>query len=254
MDDKLLGKWYVGECRAPGLPGALEQSEEESEIISASDGTELPDEEQETEPDLQLAYDELESIKQQLKLLRSKVISTPADPCEQEVPLPLENTDFLTPQQQKLLQLRRSNCVLRCQLQKQAQHLYATRNEIKTLQTMRCRLHEQLQQMAKQLQQFDQFKLKAVHQFGLCIERNEQIKASKMDAKDFMDTMEASTKHNEGSTNAIVPLHCHEKLRSTLFVELIRMRIFLHTLFANMLDDWELYKRRMKLRCVCCDV
>ncbi|EDW57309.2 uncharacterized protein [Drosophila virilis] len=241
--NKILGNWYVaGECRAPGLLSPVE-----SEILSASDKVEFGEE----EPDLDLAYDQLEAIKRRLKQLQANLIYPPADPCELTGTsrTASEDNGSLTDNQVMLQQLRRSNSKLRCQLRLQAQHLQSSRKHLRLLEDMRCQLGNRLRQMSAQLDEFEQFKRSAQHQAGLCIERNEQIKATKIDKQNFLTQLSKLNIHYTNHMRLMAPLRCHNQLRYDLSLDLILTRIFLHALFGNMVEDWKFCIRRLKKNC-----
>ncbi|XP_032590717.1 uncharacterized protein LOC116805047 [Drosophila grimshawi] len=243
--NKILSHWYKGDvCSAPGV-----LSTDEDEILSASGSIEDAEE----EPDLDLAYDQLEAIMQRLKHLRGKLLLSPADPCELELGTlsEAEDTCCLTPNQLMLQQLRHRNCMLRCQLQRQAQHLHSSRKQLKLLESMRCQLNDRLQKMSAELNAFDQFKMSAQHQFGLCIERNEQIKASKIDEFDFRRHVRDVITQCHDKMSPLVPMRCHRQIRNNFSVELLLIRVFLHTLFSNMVEDWSYCKKRQKKNCIC---
>ncbi|KAM8711849.1 hypothetical protein ACLKA7_012368 [Drosophila subpalustris] len=235
MDNKNLDTWYKGRCHAPGII-----VEEESEILDSTQNTEILDE----EPDLDLAFDELEAIKSRLLLLRGKLLVTPA-PWEEEVPSQLEDASFLTPNQQQLLQLRRSNCVLKGQLRQLVQHLHATRSQMKVLEAMRGQLNSCLSKMTDELTKFEAFQSKARDYFGVCIERHEQIKSCKVDDEDFASKMQAMIYHTEARMRFVVPMRCHHQLHYHLSMELVLIRIFLQALFSNLMEDWNQCKRRL---------
>lgn len=235
MESKNLATWYKGRCHAPGI-----LVEEESEIVDSTQCTAIADE----EPELDLAYDELETIKRRLILLRDKLLISP-DPCKQEIPAPVEDDTLLTPNQQELLQLRRSNCLLKCQLRKLMQHLHATRSQMKVLEATRCLVNSRLSKMTDELAKFEAFKKKSKDYFGLCIERNEQIKCCKVDDEDFASHMKSLVYHTESRMHHLVPMRCHYQLHYDLSMELVLIRIFLQSLFNNMIDDWNLCKRRV---------
>ncbi|XP_034477512.1 uncharacterized protein LOC117784026 [Drosophila innubila] len=235
MDYKNLATWYKGKCHAPGI-----LVEEESEIMDSTQCTVIADE----EADLELAYDELETIKRRLITLRGKLLIR-SQSCEEEIPYQLEDATFLTQNQQHLMQLRRSNCVLKCQLRKLLQHLHATRSQMKVLEATRCQLNSRLTHMTEELTKFEAFKLKAMDYFGHCIERNEQIKSCKVNNEDFALKMKAMIYHTESRMRHLVPMRCHHQLHYDLSVELVLIRIFLQSLFSNMIDDWNQCKRRL---------
>lgn len=240
--NKIVSYWYKGDaCQAAGVI-----SPEESEILSSSD---YDDETISTEePDLQLPYDQLEAIKEQLKEMRAKLIYTPPDPCEQEERSLStgEQVGFLNQKQIQLQQLRRSNCLLRCQLQSRVQHLHRARKQLLLVENMRCQLSKMLEKMVKEMNILEEFKVSAQHQFGLCIERNEQIKASKIDSHDFSELVQDKTFRRMGHMRPLVPLRCHLQVRYNMNVELVLVRIFLQSLFGNMTEDFKLFKRILK--------
>ncbi|XP_017959163.1 uncharacterized protein LOC108653296 [Drosophila navojoa] len=237
--NKIVSYWYKGDaCQAAGVI-----SPEESEILSSSG---IVDETVSTEePDLDLPYQQLEAIKQRLKEMRAKLIYTPADPCEQEddgTP-PGEPADFLTQKQIQLQQLRRSNCLLRCQLQSRVQHLHRARKELLLVENMRCQLNKMLDKMVNEMNILEEFKVSTQHHFGLCIERSEQIKMSKIDTHDFGELLNEKTLRMMGRVRPLVPLRCHLHVRYNLNVELILLRIFLQSLFGKFSEDWKLCMR-----------
>ncbi|XP_064540366.1 uncharacterized protein LOC135429823 [Drosophila montana] len=242
--NKILSNWYEGGvCRAPGLL-------EESEILSASDYVEFVDEE---EPDLDLAYDELEAIKRRLKQLLANMLRPTADSCELTGTSRSASEDngngSLTAKQVMLQQLRRSNSKLRCQLRHQTEHLHNSRKQLRLLEDMRCQLGNRLRQMSAQLDEFQQFMRSTQHQAGLCIERNEQIKASKVDEHTFLLLLRKLIIHSGNNMRRMVPIRCHNQLRYDLSLDLILTRIFLHALFGNMVEDWKFCIRRLKKNC-----
>ncbi|KAH8300017.1 hypothetical protein KR044_008506 [Drosophila immigrans] len=236
MDIRNLATWYKGRCHAPGII-----VEEEAETVDISQPTQIASE----EPDLDLAYDELESIKRRLVLLRSKLLVTPPDPCEKEIPTPMEDDSFRTPNQKLLLQLRRSNHVLKCQLQKLMLRLQTTRSQIKILEAMRCQMNKCMTKLSKEVDKFQGFQQKTIEFFGICLERHEQIKMCKVDSEDFAAKVQTMMNHTQARMRYLVPMRCHNQLHYDLSVELMLMRIFLHSLFSNMLDDWNQCKRRL---------
>lgn len=239
--NKIVSYWYKGNtCQAAGLI-----SPEESEILTSSYDYDSIDVE---EPDLDTPYEQLEKIKTRLKELRDQLIYTPPDPCELDGASlsPKEDTCFLTVRQLQLQQLRRSNCLLRCQLQSRMQHLHRARKQLLLVQDMRCQLSSQLEKMIAEINVLEEFKVSAQHQFGLCIERNEQIKTSKIDRQEFSERIHDMYFRRVGSMRALVPLDCHMELRYTLNIELILVRIFLNDVFANLTEEFKLYIQSMR--------
>ncbi|EDW08604.2 uncharacterized protein LOC6578761 [Drosophila mojavensis] len=243
--NKIVSYWYKGDaCQAAGVI-----SPEESEILSSSD---FDDETVSAEePDLNLPYQQLEAIKQRLKKMRAKLIYTPPDPCEQEDDgvSAGEQADFLNQKQLQLQQLRRSNCLLRCQLQSRVQHLHRARKELLLVENMRCQLNKMLEKMVTEMNILEEFKVSVQHHFGLCIERNEQIKMSKIDCHDFSELVHDKTIRRMGHMRPLVPLRCHLQVRYNLNVELILLRVFLQSLFGNITEDWKLFNRILKKSC-----
>lgn len=235
MDNKILENWYKGICHAPGIV------EEQSEVVEEFETYSVESE----EVDLDLVYDELESIKRRLREMRELLVQTPPDPCNLSTAVPTKT--FLTPKQKILQQLRQSNCVLRCQMDRLVQRLMETRGELKSLEALRCQLRNRINSMAAQLMAFVAFKKVAIHKFGLCIERDEQIKASKVHERDFGYNVRRVVQHNETQINYLAPLRCHRKLSTTISMELIFMRLYLQSIFSRMLDNWSKCNRRIVL-------
>ncbi|KAH8416029.1 hypothetical protein KR222_006826 [Zaprionus bogoriensis] len=229
---KNLDTWYKGVCHAPGIVVEEELSLEEEALSLAN---------AEEEPDLDLTYDELESIKRRLKELRSMLLVIKPDPCE--LATNQGQRDFLSPKQKMLLQLRHSNCVLRCQLDRIVQRLHATRREVKALEALRCQLRDRISSMTEELAKFARFKQDAIHMFGVCIERDEQIKACKVDEQDFNRRVKLAVQHNESRMRYLAPLRCHHELSYNVSMELIFMRLFLQSLFNRMVEGWNQCKQ-----------
>ncbi|KAH8371028.1 hypothetical protein KR093_005943 [Drosophila rubida] len=228
--------WYKGKCHAPGII-----VEEVSETVDSTQETLFVAE----EPDWNEAYDELESIKKRLLVLRSKLLVPPHDPCEKKFPEELEDESFMTPNQQLILELRRSNSELKCQLKKLMLHLQSTRSQIKTLEAMRCQMNKSFVKLSNELVNFQTFQTKAIEFFAICLERHEHIKMCKVDDEHFASKVQTMMHHTKARMRYLVPLRCHEHLHYDLSVELILMRIFLHSLFSNMMEDWNQCRRRL---------
>ncbi|XP_068147107.1 uncharacterized protein [Drosophila tropicalis] len=240
--------WNFGKCCALGLPKIVEN---ESEIITAS---ELPandsfDEEEGT--DLDSIYDQLEAMKQKLLTLRSKLIITPMDKCQQKIEKEEQedqedNTDeLLSPAQQQLYTLRRQNCLLRCQLNEMAKHLYATRKDIEEYKAWQCELTQNLQKFRKELKTFDVFKANAIHHFGICIERWEQHKNSKISAETFMNMVCKFRTSSTGMYRGHVTLSCHQHVRKGAIMELVLIRVLLSHLYESLMDNFKYFEKRM---------
>lgn len=231
-NNKILETWYRGQCHAPGI------IEEESEVFEESETLG----EAEEEPDLDIAFDELEAIKRRLLEMRAMLVQTPLDQCV--LSTVTSKGKFLTSPQLAMQRLRHENCVLRCQMDRMVQHLMASRRELKTLEALRCQLGNRITSMSEQLHAFALFKQDAIHKFGLCIERDEQIKACKVNQYDFGFNVTKVVRHNESIVNYLAPLRCHRKLIQTITWHLVFMRLFLQALLGHMLDDFSTCNRR----------
>lgn len=236
MDHKILETWYKGKCHAPGIIEEQSEGQEEYETLSV---------ESEDEVDLDLVYDELESIKRHLQKMRAFLVNTPPDPCYLSTEVPKKT--FLTPKQEMLHQLRHSNSVLRCQMDSLVQRLMDTRHEVKSLEALRCQLRSRINAMATQLMTFVAFKKDTKHKFGLCIERDEQIKASKVHERHFGYNVRRVVQHNESQINYLAPLRCHRRFSNTMTMELLFMRLYLQSIFSRMINNQNMCNRRVVL-------
>uniref|UniRef100_B4MPX2 GK19399 n=1 Tax=Drosophila willistoni TaxID=7260 RepID=B4MPX2_DROWI len=245
--------WNSGKCCALGLPKILEN---ESEILTVSELPANTSFNEEEETDLDSIYDELETMKQKLLTLRSKLIITPMDKCQQKMEKEEQEEqedsvdEMLTPVQQQLNTLRRQNCILRCQLHEMAKHLYATRKDIEEYKALQCQLTQNLQKFCKELKIFDAFKANAIHHFGLCIERWEQHKNSKILAKTFMDMMCKFRISSTGMHRGHVTLNCHQQVRNDAIMELVLIRVLLCHIYETLMDNFNFFARRMSSKCV----
>lgn len=235
-----MSAWKIAPCRAPGIPKLDEQ--EESDLVSS--GIDPSDAEEET--DLDAAYDELEEMKQRLITLRNKIIITNPDACQD----PRKIRDLWTPEGGELQELRDQKCQLICQLQEATQHLKDSQNELKELETWRCHLQSRIHQAKRQLSQFENFKLKVIHQFGLCIERWENQKTCKLDCTTYRKEMAAHILHADNSRKSVVYQKCHKSYRRRIRVELMLVRVFLHNLFEAMVNDFRFFSRHMSIKWV----
>lgn len=224
-NNKILETWYKGKCHAPGIV------EEESEVFEESETLE----EAEEEPDLDIAFDELEAIKRRLLEMRAMLVQTPPDACVLSTVTP--RGKFLTPPQVAMQRLRQENCILRCQMDRMVKHLMASRRELKKLEALRCQLGNRITSMSEEVHDFALFKQDAIHKFGLCIERDEQIKACKVNEYDFGYNVTRVVTRNESRVNYLAPLRCHHKLIKTISWHTVFMRLFLQALLGNVLDD-----------------
>ncbi|XP_022225625.2 uncharacterized protein LOC111076237 [Drosophila obscura] len=234
--------WNYGECRAPGLP------QEESEILTSGPEPTCTGGEEEEQRDLDALYDELEAFKQRLWVLRSKLVTSPKDQCEAQAALADTDESFFTAQSRQLVALRRQNCVLRCQLQLMAAHLNDSRKELKEVDGWRCLLATRIQRMRRELDIFEEFKLQAIHHFGLCIERWEQHKACKMDNIVYQQRMRLLIQHIDGRRVQLVPIHCHRQTCQQFRTEIIQTRIFLLNLFESMLNHFSFFNRQFSVK------
>ncbi|EDV59731.1 uncharacterized protein LOC6541827 [Drosophila erecta] len=221
----------TGQCRAPGILQLEEQ--EESDLLTS--GRDPSDAEEET--DLDAAYDELEEMKQRLIALRNKVVITNPDVCQ----------ELKVREGGALQQLRDQKCQLICRLQEVTQHLEDSQKELKELETWCCQLQYRIQQANRQLDQFEDFKLRVIHQFGLCIERWEHQKTHKIDCATYRKEMEAHVHHADNSRKSVVPLKCHKSFRRRIRIELLLLRVFLHNLFETMVSDFKFFGRHMSI-------
>ncbi|KAH8373029.1 hypothetical protein KR009_010582, partial [Drosophila setifemur] len=223
--------WNLGECRALGLL-RVQTEEEVSEVLSS--GSE-PNEEEET-TDLDEAFDELEQIKQRLLQMRDKLLPPSANNCRTAGQANQENVSFNGPETLQLVELRRHNSQLKCQLRDMTEHLNSTRKELKELESWRCLLQTRIQKMNKQLALFAAFKPLATHHFGLCIERWEQLKIHKVGQFTYRERMQTLVNHADNSRKTLVSLHCHKSIRQQIRMELMLLRLFLHNLFEAMVS------------------
>lgn len=229
---KNLDTWYEdkrtlfgNQCRAPGV------IESESEVFVSSETIG----EAEEEPDLDIAFDELEAIKRRLLEMRATLVQIPPDPCVLSTVTP--QGKFLSAPQIAMQQLRHENSILRCQVDRMVQHLMATRREIKSLEALRCQLGNRITSMSEQLHDFALFKQDAIHKFALCIERDAQIKACKVDHPDFGYNVTKVVRRNESTVNYLAPLRCHRQLIQTISWHMVFMRLFLHALLGHLVDE-----------------
>lgn len=236
---KNLDTWYEdkrtllgNQCRAPGVI----ESESVTFVSSETIG------EAEEEPDLDIAFDELEAIKRRLLEMRATLVQIPPDPCVLSTVTP--KGKFLTAPQIAMQQLRHENCILRCQMDRMVQHLMATRREIKSLEALRCQLRNRITSMSEQLHAFALFKQDAIHKFALCIERDAQIKACKVDQYDFGYNVTKVVRRNEATVNYLAPLRCHRELTQTISWHMVFMRLFMQALLSHIMDDMSTCNRR----------
>ncbi|SPP73093.1 uncharacterized protein LOC117578461 [Drosophila guanche] len=236
--------WNYGECRAPGL----QQQEQSEEILSSGTEPTASVGEEEQQLDLEALYDELEAWKQRLWQLRSKLVVSPKQPCEAQAALEDTDESFLTIESRQLVALRRQNCVLRCQLQSMAAHLKDSRKELKEMDAWRCLLTTRIQRLRKELDVFGEFQLRAIHHFGLCIERWEQHKACKVENNVYRRRMRELIQHIDGSRVQLVPMHCHRQTSQHLRSEIVQTRIFLHNLYESMLAHLRFFHRQFSVK------
>ncbi|XP_052841803.1 uncharacterized protein LOC128255924 [Drosophila gunungcola] len=226
--------WKLPECRAVGLLAL----EEESDVLTSGNeptgGEEEPD-----------AYEELEEMKQRLILLRGKILSPELSRC-QDVGDRKELTTR-TPESQQLELLRRQKCLLQCRLKEAKRHLEQTSREVKELEDWRCLLQSRILEIERKLSQFVEFKPRAIHHFGLCIERWEHLKSNKIDSTTYRQKMQAQALHADNSRKCVVPMNCHKNTRQLLRGELMMLRIFLHNLFEAMVSDFRFFCRQMSI-------
>ncbi|XP_017145942.2 uncharacterized protein LOC108158222 [Drosophila miranda] len=234
--------WNYGECRAPGL------QQEESEILTSGPEPACTGGEEEEQLDLDALYDEMEALKQRLLLLRSKLVTSPKDQCHAQAAMEDTDESFFTAQSRQLVALRRQNCVLRCQLQSMAGHLNSSRKELKEMDGWRCLVATCIQRMRRELDTFEEFKLQAIHHFGLCIERWEQHKACKVDSNVYQRRMRELIQHIDGRRVQMVPMHCHHQTFQQVRMEIIQTRLFLYNLFDSMLCYFHFFNRQFSLR------
>ncbi|KAH8279356.1 hypothetical protein KR026_007744 [Drosophila bipectinata] len=238
--------WNGGECRAPGLP-ETEPEVEETELLSS--GAE-PSVGEEIE-DLDGAYEQLELIKQRLLQLREILLPPQKDKCyQQQEEQEREDTSFKTQESLQLIELRRQNCQMRCKLATSYEHLNSTRKQIKELEGWRCLLQSRILDMSKQVTQFEEFKIRAIHHFALCIERWEQQKTTKVDHVTYRNRMQKVVYHADNCRQVLVPLHCHMAAREHVRMELMLLRAFLHNLLEAMVSDFRFFCRQMSVRWV----
>ncbi|KAH8267118.1 hypothetical protein KR018_008135, partial [Drosophila ironensis] len=236
--------WPTSECRAPGLPPELSGEEEESEVqTSGSDPVGA-----EEMHDLDGAYEELEQMKQRLLELRKLLLNPAPTQCEKDYEGDREDVSFKTFESLQLVELRRKNCQLRCQLKDLVQHLHNWRKEFAELEGWRCELRTRIQKMDKQLTDFDKFKVRAIEHFGLCIERWEQMKTSKLSNTDYQKRMREVVAHADNSRRSLVSLKCHKVTRHHIRSDLSQIRIILHNLFDAMMNDFRYFSRQMGVR------
>ncbi|XP_033153499.1 uncharacterized protein LOC117136620 [Drosophila mauritiana] len=231
-----MSAWKIAPCRAPGLPKLEEQ--EESDLLSS--GIDSSDAEEET--DLDAAYDELEAMKQRLIALRNKIIVTNPDACQD-----LKVRELWSTGGGELQELRDQKCQLICRLQEVTQHLKDSQNELKELEGWRCHLQSRIHQAKRQLSQFGDFKLKVIHQFGLCLERWEHQKTCKVDYTTYRKEMEAHILHADNVRQSVVHQKCHKSYRRRIRFELMLIRVFLHNLFEAMVNDFKFFSRHMSI-------
>ncbi|XP_039478874.1 uncharacterized protein LOC120443699 [Drosophila santomea] len=228
--------WNKAQCRAPGIVKLDEQ--EESDLLTS--GRDPSDPEEET--DLDTAYDELEEMKQRLIALRNKIIITNPDVCQD-----MGVREHWPPERGELQELRHQKCQLFCRLREVTQHLEDSQNELKELEAWCCQLQSRLHQANRQINSFEDFKLKVIHQFGLCIERWEHQKTHKMDCATYRREMEAHVHHADNSRKSMVSHKCHKSFRRRIRIELLLLRVFLHNLFESMVSDFKFFSRHMSI-------
>lgn len=238
--------WNGGDCRAPGL-AEIEPEEEESELFSSGPEPTVGEEME----DLDGAYDELELIKQRLLQLRDILLPPQRDRCyQQQEEQEKEDTSFKSQESLQLIELRRQNCQMRCKLSTAYEHLNSSRQQIKELEGWRCLLQSRIQKMNQQLTKFEEFKVRAIHHFALCIERWEHQKTTKVDHVAYRNRMQKVVSHADNSRQCLVPLHCHKATRHHIRMELMLLRVFLHNLFEAMVNDFRFFCRQMSVRWV----
>ncbi|XP_016940345.4 uncharacterized protein [Drosophila suzukii] len=227
----------MADCRAPGILN-LNILEDESDLLtSGKDPSGL-----EEETDLDMAYEELEAMKQRLILLRSQILSPKPDKCQD-----LKVQEVLSPERLQLQELRRQKFQLICRFQEAEQHLKDTRLELQELEDWRCQLQSRILQMNRQVSQFEKFRPRVIHQFGLCLERWEHQKTHKMDCATFRKEMEAQVHRTDNTRKSEVPLKCHQHHRHQIRMELIMLRVFVHNLFEAMVSDFRFFCRQLSI-------
>ncbi|XP_017077738.2 uncharacterized protein LOC108112408 [Drosophila eugracilis] len=230
-----MALWKIQDCR----PMATNQEEESELVTSGNDPSGM-----EEVTDLDVAYDELEGMKQRLILLRNKILVPESDGFQddfddQEVEI------GLTPESQQLLELHRHKCQLVLRVQEAKQHLDDSRKELKELDDWTCQLQSRINQARRKLVQFKEFKLRVKHQFGMCIERWEHHKTHKVDCTTFRRVMEEHVHKAENIRKSVLPLKCHKTNRDRISLELMMLRVFLHNLFGSMVKDFEFFCRHI---------
>jgi len=230
----------MADCRAPGILN-LNILEDESDLLtSGKDSSGL-----EEETDLEMAYEELEAMKQRLILLRSQILSPKPDKCQD-----LKVQEVLSPERLQLQELRRQKFQLICRFQEAEKHLKDTRLELRELEDWRCQLQFRILQMNRQVSQFEKFRPQVIHQFGLCLERWEHQKTHKMDCATFRKEMEAQVHRTDNTRKSEVPLKCHQHHRHQIRMELIMLRVFVHNLFEAMVSDFRFFCRQLSIKWV----
>ncbi|XP_044317828.1 uncharacterized protein LOC108050924 [Drosophila rhopaloa] len=229
-----MSTWKLDECRAIGLL----KLEDESEVLTS--GNEPSGREEMTD-----AYEELEEMKQRLILLRHKILGSQPEKC-QDMGDHKDSTGR-TRESLQLEELRRQKCVLKCRLKEATEHLEDTSREIEELENWRCLLQSRILQMKRKLAQFEEFKPRVIHQFGLCIERWEQQRIIKIDCATYREKVHAQIVHADNSRKCVVPMNCHKHNRQYIRVQLLLLRVFLHNLLDAMVSDFQYFCREMSI-------
>ncbi|XP_016957958.2 uncharacterized protein LOC108029966 [Drosophila biarmipes] len=234
MGQKSLNK--MADCRAPGILN-LNLEEESDLLTSGKDPSGL-----EEETDLEMAYEELEGMKQRLILLRSQILSPKPDRCQD-----MKVQEDFRPERLQLQELRRRKCELICRFQEADRHLKDVRLELQELDDWRCLLQSRILQIKRQLAQFENFRPRVIHQLGLCLERWEHQKTHKMDCAVFRKEMEAQVHSSDNSRKSVVSLKCHQRHRQQIRQELAMLRVFVHNLFEAMISDFQFFCRQLSI-------
>ncbi|KAH8348469.1 hypothetical protein KR084_007852, partial [Drosophila pseudotakahashii] len=232
-----MSTWKIADCRAAGLL-KLNFDDESDLLTSGKDPSGV-----EEATDLDAAYEELEEMKQRLIQVRSKILNTKTESCQDQ-----KVQENFSPQRQQLIELRRQKCQLICRLKKVKNHLGATQKELEELEAWHCLLQSRIRQMNRQLSQFAEFRPRVIGHFGLCIERWEHQKTHKMDCTTFRREMESHVNHADNTRKSMVSMKCHQRNRRQIRVELAMLRILLHNLFEAMVSDFQFFCRQLSIK------